>query len=77
MNHEKCGVSTHTEYILELLLKNLADIHHTVETIGESEVLEEADIDWSFAENGFLKVTQGTKIMAIPLSSILKVQNIV
>lgn len=65
MNHEKCGASAHSGNILEWLLKNLADIHHTVGTIGESEVLEDADIDWGFAENCFLKVTQGTRTMAI------------
>jgi len=75
MNHEKCGASAHSGNILEWLLKNLADIHHTVETIGESEVLEDADIDCSFAGNGLLKVTLGTRTMAIPLTSVLKVQN--
>ncbi|MHB1868328.1 MAG: hypothetical protein ACYCPP_05220 [Nitrososphaerales archaeon] len=75
MNHEKCGASAHSGNILEWLLKNLADIHQTVETIGESEVLGDVDIDWSFAENVFLKVTQGTRTMAMPLTSVLKVQN--
>ena len=54
----------------------MADIHLIADQISESRVLEKADIDWTFAESGFLKVTQGTKIMAIPLTSILKVEKI-
>ncbi|MGA2873912.1 MAG: hypothetical protein ABSE82_00115 [Nitrososphaerales archaeon] len=54
----------------------MADIHLTADATSGSKVLEEADIDWTFAENGFLKVTQGTRIMAIPLTSILKVEKI-
>ena len=59
------------------MLQNImADIHLTADATSGSKVLEEADIDWTFAENGFLKVTQGTRIMAIPLTSILKVEKI-
>jgi len=54
----------------------MADIRLTTDTTSELKLLEEADIDWTFAENGFLKVTQGTRIMAIPLASILKLEKI-
>jgi hypothetical protein len=36
----------------------MADIHLIADRMNESRVLEKAVIDWIFAENGFLKVTQ-------------------